>query len=134
MDYIDHILHNDNNIDIMELTKPLIKEDKNSLFKKLNFTKEEKKLFNIKLKDYRYISNIDHFQYGRYIRWFNIDLKLENGGIICKMTAGDKGLILTVKNFKHQLFTCNVFYSEVFQKITSHEKILLEITTMLDDS
>lgn len=134
MEYLEHILKNDNNKDIIQFTKSEIKNNLNTILTTLEFTKSEIKRYNKILNNYRYISNKDHIRYGCYIRWFNSNLKLVNGGIVCNIINDGDAYIIQVKNNKNRIFSCKTNKSVIFQKLTQQEELLLEITNMLSES
>ena len=84
-------LENENNIDILRENKQSIKCKTNDILQKLPFSRKDLLAFHEKLKDYRYIDDIEGVKHGCYIRWFsiprdsNIPIKLSNGGIVCKI-------------------------------------------------
>ena len=60
-------LENDNNTNIINLTNSIIKNMKNDVIQKLQLKRDEIKELHTKLKDYRYINEINDINYGFYI-------------------------------------------------------------------
>lgn len=129
-------INNDNNESIMKYNNTKIKQIKNDLFQKLHFSKSNIKLLHEKLKDYRFVDEMNDINYGRYIRWINMkqidNLKLTNGGIICEILATDTGNVITCKNQMNILFRIKMEECLIFQKLSNQEKILLSVMDYLD--
>lgn len=127
-------LENENNESIINLTISEIKSEKNDILQKLQFGKEDLKENLRKLKEYRYINNINDLNYGYYIRWINLknvkDLKLRNGGFICDIKINEGIEILCRNNF-NKLFQLRFDENLIFQKITEQEKIILNVINNL---
>ena len=127
-------LENENNESIINLTISEIKSEKNDILQKLQFVKEDLKENLRKLKEYRYINNINDLNYGYYIRWINLknvkDLKLRNGGFICDIKINEGIEILCRNNF-NKLFQLRFDENLIFQKITEQEKIILNVINNL---
>ena len=49
-----------------------VKEEKNDILQQLQLPRELLKEYHEKLKNYRYINNIDGLESGHYIRWINL--------------------------------------------------------------
>ena len=88
-----------------------------------------------KLKEYRYINNINDLNYGCYIRWINLknieNLKLTNGGFICDIKINEGIEILCRNNF-NKLFQLRFDENLIFQKLTDQEKVLLSVVDYLN--
>ena len=127
---------NDSNESIMKLNNRKIKQIKNDLFQKLHFNKEMIKSLHNKLKDYRFVDDLSEINYGRYIRWINMNnidnLKLTNGGIICQIIATETDTVITCKNNYNQLFRIKMAECLIFQKITEQEKVILYALDYID--
>jgi hypothetical protein len=119
-------LENENNESIINLTISEIKSEKNDILQKLQLGKEDLKDNLKKLKEYRYINNINDLNYGCYIRWINLknieNLKLTNGGFICDIKINEGIEILCRNNF-NKLFQLRFDENLIFQKLTEQEKI-----------
>jgi len=127
-------LENENNESIINLTISEIKSEKNNILQKLQLGKEDLKDNLKKLKEYRYINNINDLNYGCYIRWINLknieNLKLTNGGFICDIKINEGIEILCRNNF-NKLFQLRFDENLIFQKLTEQEKIILNVINNL---
>jgi len=139
----------------MNLSKEIITQNKNDILQKLPLSRDELKTFHKKLKNYRYIDNLDDFKIGNYIRWINIGnllkreknekdgekheetekdgekeypLKLTNGGFICEIVENKEGKPnLLCKNNMNRIFEVSLNKCIVFQKLNNHENIIMTI-------
>lgn len=129
-EYLKKALENENNESIVHLTIQDIKTQKNDILQKLNLPRDILKNNTQKLKEYRYINNINDLNYGSYIRWINLtkieDLKLTNGGIICDIKINN-GIEIMCKNNFNKFFVVNFDENLIFQKLTNQEKIILHV-------
>ena len=75
-------LDNDDHSNLLNTSYEEIAKDKNDILQQLRFTKEKLKIYHNKLKDYRYVDELNDLKYGQYVRWINIrnpeNLKLTN--------------------------------------------------------
>jgi len=62
-------LDNENNTGVAGLTTSKIKKEKNDILQKLQLSGQELKDLHARLKDYRYINELNDIQMGRYIRY-----------------------------------------------------------------
>jgi len=133
---VSKAINNENNESIMKYNNIKIKQVKNDLLQKLHFSKPEIKILHEKLKDYRFVDEMTDINYGRYIRWINMNqvdnLKLTNGGIICEILATDNGNVITCKNAMNRLFRIKMEECLIFQKLTDQEKLLLSVMDYLE--
>ena len=122
-------LDNENNDGIQKYNTSLIKQIKNDYLQKLLLPRDKLKDFHLKLKDYRYVDDLSDIQYGRYIRWINLNdpenLKLTTGGLIIDIKILANGIHVICKNNKNQRFQIKIDECFIFQKITDQEKIIL---------
>ena len=129
-EYLIKALENENNESIVKLSLAEIKSQKNDILQKLNLSREELKNNIQKLKEYRYINNINDLNYGCYIRWINLknynNIKLTNGGIICDIKVNN-GIEIVCKNNINKFFQLNFDENLIFQKLTDQEKIILKV-------
>ena len=133
---VSKAINNENNESIIKYNNRKIKQIKNDLFQKLHFSKSDIKTLHEKLKDYRFVDEMSDINYGRYIRWINMNeidnLKLTNGGIICEILATDNGNVITCKNTMNRLFRIKMEECLIFQKLTDQEKLLLSVMDYLE--
>ena len=126
-------LDNDGNENIVDVTYEDIQKDKLEIINELDIDKKTKLDFLKKLKDYRFVEELDKLKYGIYIRYIPIHSpdKLAGGGVVCDAKVTDTGVSLVCKNFKNQFFQVKVDDNILFQKLTSQEKIILDAFKML---
>ena len=131
---LEHILENDNHT-ILNKTYSNIKNDKNNILQKLNMDRENLKIINNKLKDYRYIDEISDIVVGNYCRWVRLDnenIKLESGGFISNITISESGPLLCIKTIANKFMSINANNVLLFQKINNQEKILLQVLKYIE--
>jgi hypothetical protein len=113
------------------LTTGELKTIKNNVLQKLLLEKNELKLYNKLLTNYRYVDEIDELRYGSYIRWFNLNkpksLKLLNGGFIVDIKNNNGNIIILCKNGLNKFFNLKMSESFIFQKNTTQDEVLIKI-------
>ena len=129
-EYLKKALENENNESIIELSIQEIKSQKNDILQKLNLSRENL-LGNLKkLKEYRYVNNINDLNYGSFIRWINLtkydNLILTNGGIVCDIKINN-GIEILCRNNYNRFFQIKFDENLIFQKLTNQEKIILQV-------
>jgi hypothetical protein len=136
INYLLHSLDNENNTSIMKLNSKIISQQKNDNLQKLNQSRETLKMFNTKLKDYRFIDELPDLQYGSYIRWINLNnhnnIKLTNGGHLLEIKILENGIHLLLKNNSWKIMQIKFDECFIFQKLTNQEKIILSALNFLD--
>ena len=129
-------LDNENNSSIMNLNSKKIKSIKNDYLQKLLLPRDKLKEYHLKLKEYRYVDDLSDIQYGRYIRWINLNnpdnIKLTTGGIIIDIKILETGIHLVCKNNMNQRFQIKIDENIIFQKLSDQEKILISALDYLD--
>ena len=129
-------LDNDANSSIMKLNSKKIKQEKFDILKELNLDKEE--LINLmnKLKNYRFVDDLQDINYGAYIRWIKIkdldQVKLSNGGIIIDIKIYDDGCQVICKNMYNKIMQIKLNEAMVFQKLTDQEYVILSALDYLN--
>jgi hypothetical protein len=122
-------LEDEDNAELMELDFKKIEFEKKEILDKLELPKKQEKDILKKLRHYRYIDELPGMKYGSYVRWISLknpeNLKLTNGGIVCEMKVGDKGIIIVCKNNFNRFFQLNMTETLIFQKLTEQELVLL---------
>ena len=130
-------LDNENNDGIQKYNTSLIKQIKNDYLQKLLLPRDKLKDFHLKLKDYRYVDDLTDIQYGRYIRWINLNdpnnIKLTTGGIIIDIKILASGIHVVCKNNKNHRFQIKIDECFIFQKLTDQEKIILSALDYLNE-
>jgi hypothetical protein len=119
----------DDNAELMKLDFKKIELEKEDILDNLELPKKQQKDILKKLKHYRYIDELPGMKYGSYVRWITLknpeNLKLTNGGIVCEMKVGDKGIVIVCKNNFNRFFQLNMTETLIFQKLTEQELVLL---------
>lgn len=122
-------LDNDEHSNLLNTSYEKIAKDKNDILQQLQFNSEKLKLYHTKLKDYRYVDELNDLKYGQYLRWINIKnperLKLTNGGIFLEIKLLDTGTHMMIKNNMNRIFQIKMDECIVFQKLSDQEKIIL---------
>ena len=129
-EYLKKALENENNESIIELSIQEIKSQKNDILQKLNLSRENLQENLKKLKEYRYVNNINDLNYGSFIRWINLTkydkLILTNGGIVCDIKINN-GIEILCRNNYNRFFQIKFDENLIFQKLTNQEKIILQV-------
>jgi hypothetical protein len=124
-------LENDSNENIMNFNSSLIQKIKNDNLQRLLLPREKLKEYHKKLKDYRYVDDLESVQYGRYIRWIPLknpdNIYLTNGGIIVDIKILQKGIYLVCKNNRNRIFQIHLDENMIFQKISDQEKTIISV-------
>ena len=98
----EKLISNGTNHSILNYTFDEIKDQINTILQKIHLPKDLLKSYIKKLKNYRYINNLDDIVIGNYIRWIRIDdpnkLVLTNGAFICDINISDETMLLQCKN------------------------------------
>ena len=122
-------LDNDEHGNLLNTSYEKIAKDKNDILQQLQFKNDKLKLYHTKLKDYRYVDELNDLKYGQYIRWINIKnpekLTLTNGGIFLEIKLLDTGTHMMVKNNINRIFQIKMDECIIFQKLSDQEKIIL---------
>ena len=134
-EYLKKALENENNESIIELSIQEIKSQKNDILQKLNLSRENL-LGNLKkLKEYRYVNNINDLNYGSFIRWINLtkydNLILTNGGIVCDIKINN-GIEILCRNNYNKFFQIKFDEVIIFQKLSNQEQIILSILDYIE--
>ena len=122
-------IDNENNEGVLQLTSTEIKRQKNDILQKLGVKGKTLADLHKKLKDYRYIEDLEQLNYGSFVRWINIsdptEVYITNGGHICDMVATDNSVKITCKNVYNSFFNFDFNSCLVFQKLSNQERVLL---------
>ena len=112
-----------------------IQEMNLKVLKELNMSKGETLDMIKKLKEYKYVDEINDLKYGSFIRWIPLtdptNMVFHHAGMICEVKFTDSDTIITCKNFMHRHYTIKLDECLIFQKFTNDEKILIE---MIDET
>ena len=124
-----YALDNENNENIINLTTQKILEMNLNILKELHLDKQTTLNYLKKLKEYRYIDEINDLKQGAFIKWIPITdpsyLPLHHCGMICEIKITDNGVFITCKNFMHRHYTFKMDECLIFQKLTSQEKVII---------
>jgi hypothetical protein len=129
-------VENEDNKCIIDLDNQIIKTQKNNILQQMQFKGEKLKELHCKLKDYRYIDEVNELRYGSYLRWINLNnpdnLKLTNGAYLCDIKINDDGIQLLCKTAINRMVQFKIDECVIFQKNTDQEKILLKALDYLN--
>ena len=106
-----------------------------NILSELQLNRREMNTFLKKLKEYKYVDEINDLKYGSFIRWIPLtdptNMVFHHAGMICEVKFTDSETIITCKNFMHRHYTIKLDECLIFQKFTNDEKILIE---MIDET
>lgn len=130
-------LDNDGNASLMNLTNSKIKKMNNDILQKLQLPSKMLKEFHKKVKNYRYVSEMEDIQFGNYIRWISLknpdNIKMTNGGFIIDIKVVEStGIHIVCKNNFNRIFQIRLEENIVFQKINPQEAVILQVLDYLD--
>ena len=137
MNNILKAVNNEKNTSIIDLTSSSIKKYKNDILQQLQLKGNKLKEMHVKLKEYRYCTDLKDLQEGYFIRWIPLknvdDLKLTNGGLVCDVMFVNDSLQIRCKNLKNSFFQIKFDEVVIFQKLSNQEKIILGILDYLEE-
>ena len=124
-------LDDNSNEQLLNFTTDKIREMNLKILKELHLSKKDTVDMYNKLKDYKYIDEMNDLKYGTYLRWIPIEdpnnIHLTKGAIFCEMKITNDGVFCVCKNFgfssKH--FQISIDKNLIFQKLTDQELVLL---------
>ena len=131
VDKLLHALENEDNSSLLNLTTEKINEMKKLVLSDLHISKSLLEEYMYKLREYKYVDEMDDLKCGYYIRWIPItnpeELPLKQGAIFCELKIIDDGVSLVCKGFgfKKRLFHLKFDENLIFQKMTLQELVLL---------
>ena len=124
-------LDDESNETLMNFTSDKIKEMNLNVLKELHLPRKDTLELMSKLKDYKYVDEMNELKYGAYIRWIPIEdptnIYLTQGALFCKMKITDNGVFCICKNygFKSRHFQISMDKNLIFQRLTDQELVLL---------
>ena len=124
-------LDDESNETLLNFTTDKIREMNLNILKELNLPKKETLELLNKLKDYKYVDEMNELKYGSYIRWIPLEdptnIYLTKGSLFCEMKITDEGVFYICKNFgfKCRHFQISMDKNLIFQKLTTQELVLL---------
>lgn len=124
-------LDDESNDTLMNFTTKKIREMNLKILKELELPKKELIVIYNKLKDYKYVDEMNDLKYGTFLRWIPIEdptnIQLTKGALFCEMKITDDGVFCVCKNFgfppRH--FQISMDKNLIFQKLTDQELVLL---------
>ena len=128
-------LDNDENIHLLNLTSKKIHNMKKEILNELDLPNEVKMDYLKKLKEYRYIDEMNELKIGTYVRWIPIkeddsdpdsdNIYLTKGSIVCDLKITDTGMYIICKNYAGKHYQLKMDECLLFQKLTGQEQVLL---------
>jgi len=124
-------LDDESNENLFNFTSKKILEMNLNILKELQLDKNETLQILKKLKEYKYIDEMNDLKYGTYIRWIPINnpenIHLTKGAVFCEIKITDNGVFIVCKNLGYSIKHFQIKMDEclVFQKLTSQEQVLL---------
>lgn len=124
-------LDDESNEVLFNFTTAKIREMNLKILKELHLSKEETRDLYSKLKDYKYVDEMNDLKYGTYIRWIPIEdpdnVFLTKGALFCELKLTDEGVFCVCKNFGYpsRHFQLAMDKNLIFQKLTDQELVLL---------
>ena len=124
-------LDDETNENLFNFTTKKILEMKLQVLKELELDRNETLVILKKLKEYKYVDEMNDLKYGTYLRWIPINdpenIHLTKGAIFCELKITDNGVFIVCKNFGYNTKHFQIKMDEclIFQKLTSQEQVLL---------
>lgn len=124
-------LDDETNENLFNFTTDKMREMTLNILKELQLSKKDTIELYQKLKDYKYVDEMNDLKYGTYIRWIPIEdpnnIYLTKGALFCEMKITDEGVFFVCKNmgFKCRHFQISMDKNLIFQKLTNQELVLL---------
>lgn len=124
-------LDDDSNETLLNFTSDKITEMNLNIVKELQLPRKDTLDIMKKLRDYKYVDEMNELKYGAYIRWIPIEdptnIHLTRGALFCEMKITDDGVFCVCKNYGYNLrhFQLSMDKNLIFQKLTDQELVLL---------
>ena len=124
-------LDDESNETLFNFTTDKIREMTLNILKELHLPKKETIDIYNKLKDYKYVDEMNDLKYGTYVRWIPIEdptnIHLTKGALFCEMKITDDGVFCVCKNYGYNQrhFQLSMDKNLIFQKLTDQELVLL---------
>jgi hypothetical protein len=124
-------LENESNELLLNLTTKKIVETNLNILNELKLSRKDTLEILNKLKNYKYVDEMNELKYGTYLRWIPIDdpeeIHLTKGALFCEMKITDNGVFMVCKNlgFSTRHFQISMDKNLIFQKLTQQELVLL---------
>ena len=124
-------LDDDSNETLLNFTSDKIKEMNLNIIKELQLPRKNTLDIMKKLRDYKYVDEMNELKYGAYIRWIPIEdptnINLTKGALFCEMKITDDGVFCVCKNYGYtqRHFQLSMDKNLIFQRLTDQELVLL---------
>ena len=124
-------LDDETNENLFNFTTKKILEMNLQVLKELELDKTETLNILKKLKEYRYVDEMNDLKYGTYLRWIPLNdpenIHLTKGAVFCELKITDNGVFIVCKNLGYSTKHFQIKMDEclVFQKLTPQELVLL---------
>ena len=124
-------LDDESNDTLFNFTTDKIREMTLNILKELHLPKKETIDMYNKLKEYKYVDEMNDLKYGTYVRWIPIEdptnIQLTKGALFCEIKITDDGVFCVCKNFgfPSRHFQISMDKNLIFQKLTDQELVLL---------
>ena len=122
-------LDDQSNETLLNFTTKKLKDMNREILNELGFSKEITQQYFNKLKDYKFVDEMNDLKYGTYIRWIPLtnpnNTALTSGATFCEYKFTDEGVFMVCKNFYGKHFQIKMEDNLIFQKLTQQELVLL---------
>ena len=124
-------LDDDSNETLLNFTSDKIKDMNLNIIKELQLPRKDTIDIMNKLREYKYVDEMNELKYGAYIRWIPIEdptnINLTKGALFCEMKITDDGVFCVCKNYGYtqRHFQLSMDKNLIFQRLTDQELVLL---------
>jgi len=124
-------LDDDSNETLLNFTSDKITEMNLNIIKELQLPRKDTLDIMNKLREYKYVDEMNELKYGAYIRWIPIEdptnINLTKGALFCEMKITDDGVFCVCKNYGYtqRHFRLSMDKNLIFQRLTDQELVLL---------
>ena len=124
-------LDDDSNETLLNFTSDKITEMNLNIIKELQLPRKDTLYIMNKLREYKYVDEMNELKYGAYIRWIPIEdptnINLTKGALFCEMKITDDGVFCVCKNYGYtqRHFQLSMDKNLIFQRLTDQELVLL---------
>ena len=124
-------LDDDSNETLLNFTSDKITEMNLNIIKELQLPRKDTIDIMNKLREYKYVDEMNELKYGAYIRWIPIEdptkINLTKGALFCEMKITDDGVFCVCKNYGYtqRHFQLSMDKNLIFQRLTDQELVLL---------
>ena len=124
-------LDDDSNETLLNFTSDKITEMNLNIIKELQLPRKNTIDIMNKLREYKYVDEMNELKYGAYIRWIPIEdptnINLTKGALFCEMKITDDGVFCVCKNYCYtqRHFQLSMYKNLIFQRLTDQELVLL---------